>query len=92
MFFYENYDESIFKLNDIKKVMKGIIDFEKMIDLENIDIYQLLELYYDLVLEDNSYAEINYLDNIKQYDIVDIRRIIWTTKQIIKWITLSKTH
>lgn len=114
--FYENYDESIFKLNNIKKVMKGIIDFEKMIDLEdkdgeiddislqqlldkniildknkflkiyckannvcllkkldlkNIDIYQLLELYYDLVLEDNSYAEINYLDNIKQYDIVE---------------------
>lgn len=113
--FYEDYDERLFKLYDIKKVMQGIIDFEKMkdledeygeidniclqqlldkniilnkheflkiycktnnvcllkeLDLKNIDVYQLLELYYSLVLEDSSYAELNYLDNIKDNDFV----------------------
>lgn len=112
--FYEDYDELFFKLDDIKKVMQGIVDFEKMkeledeeeiynislqdlldkniildknkflkiycktnkvcllkdLDLKNIDIYLLLNLYNDLVTEDNFFTKINYLDDIKQDDVV----------------------
>lgn len=113
--YYEDYDERFIKLDNIKKIMQGILDFEKIkdlededgeisnislqelldkniildkkkflkiyfqvnyvcllkdLDLKNTDIVKLLNLYYELILEDSSYAEIIYLDNIEDDDIV----------------------
>lgn len=42
----------------------------KNINLKNININQLIYLYYDLILEDSSYAKIIYVDNIKYDDVV----------------------
>lgn len=60
--FYEDYDENLFKLDDVKKVMQGIIDFEKMKELENdgeiynISLQKLLD--ENIILDKNKFLKI----------------------------------